>query len=133
MKFLQKYHAHINVEVAASVDIGGFLSKHIFKGTGSAAVQVAQRQQQAQQQPQQQQQGGNRENVGDLRSFLTVKYTCVTEANSGSHGFHRQRIAPRVEQLPMHLPQEDCAVVDATEVDVAGITEGNMSAITKYL
>lgn len=71
--------------------------------------------------------------MGDLRSFLKVQYTCATEANWGFNNFHRQRISPPVEQLPLHLPQEDCAVADASQVDVVGITEGNMSTITKDL
>lgn len=69
--------------------------------------------------------------MGAWTSFLKVKFTSATEANWGFHNFHRRRILVTVEQLPVHLPQKDSAVVDATEVDVVGITEGNMSAITK--
>jgi hypothetical protein len=71
-KLLQKYHAHINVEVAGSVNCAGYLFKYILKGTDTAAIQVVQRQRQQQHQQQQQQARGN-EQVGDLRNFLSVK------------------------------------------------------------
>jgi hypothetical protein len=84
MALLKWYHAHINVEVDASVNIVCYLFKYIFKGTDTAAVQLVTQNNEA----------------ADLQQFLNVKYTSSTEAAWGFLQYHRQRMSPAVEQRP---------------------------------
>lgn len=121
MKLLKRYHAHINVEVAASVNTVGYLFKYIIQGSETAAVQVV-----VNCQPH-----GNE--AADLKDFLNVKYTSSTEAVCEFLGDHRQRITPDFEQLPVTLPGQEFIVVDADKPDVHEAGDSMMSKMQQYM
>ena len=129
---LRRYHCHINVEVAASVSIIAYLFKYVFKGSDSATVAmrtVA---------PQ-----GNAPvppTIGAVTpptpdacdEFLTTRFTGSTEAAMHFFGFHRCRMTPSVDELPVHLPGHDNIIVDEANEDVRDVVNHTKSQIAIY-
>jgi hypothetical protein len=101
MRMLKRFHAHLNVEIAASVAIAAYLFKYIFKGADTADISFVR----------------NGELI-DTPEWLRVRYLSACEAAWSACGFHRSRITPTVVILPLSLPGQEHIVVDADEPDV---------------
>ena len=132
---LRRYHCHINVEVAASVAIIAYLFKYVFKGSDSATVAMRTIATPAAGAPlpRAHANGAVPPPLPDAcDEFLTTRFTGSTEAAMHFFGFHRCRMTPSVDELPVHLPGHDNIIVDGTDEDVRDVVNQTKSQIAIY-
>ena len=143
---LRRYHCHINVEVVASVTIVAYLYKYVFKGSDSATVAMRA-------QPPQPTHptvtpttstpiapnltpppanAHTPQGPDACDEFLTTRFTGSTEAASHFFGYHRSRMTPSVDELPVHLPGHDNIIVAEANMDVRAIVNETISQVATY-
>ena len=98
-----KYDAHINVEVATSVQSVKYLYKYIYKGHDRALWEVRSTARAAD------------EPRDEIREFQDGRYIGACEAVWRTFGFSTGTIAPTVMRLDLHLPGEETVYVQADE------------------
>jgi hypothetical protein len=104
----QKYDAHINVEIATSVQSVKYLYKYVYKGHDRALWTVRE----------QRSQGSNaqaEEARDEIREFQDGRYIGACEAVWRTFGFSNGEIWPPVQRLALHLPGEETVYVHADE------------------
>lgn len=133
---LTRYHAHLNVEVCASVAVVAYLYKYVFKGADSATVTIQRDQAAAAQADAAVPAGGGAAEAQAekdvLEEWLNVRYTSSSEAAWTAFEFNRTAISPACDALPVHMPNGDTIPVPADAPDVAELLQSNMAKLDHY-
>ena len=159
-ELLCRYHAHINVDVCASVAVVAYLYKYVFKGADSATVTIRQENAAAGAAAVAAAGGGaagvaagagaaagyaaagggggggggggQQEEKDELEEWLKVRYTSSSEAAWTAFEYHRTAITPSCEALPVHMPNEDMVPMPADAPDIAELLRKNMAKLDHY-
>ena len=119
MALLKRFHAHLNVEIAATVNVIMYLYKCLYKGPEIVRYNV--------------QAGGD---VNDeIECYKRARYISATDAAWRIMGFHVNHRDPAVRTLPVHLPGQDFVVFDEADAAAAvtATTGRAVSPLDKYL
>jgi hypothetical protein len=129
---LCRYHAHINVDVCASVAVVAYLYKYVFKGADSATVTIRQDAAAAGAAGAAADAAAIQKEIDELEEWLKVRYTSSSEAAWTAFEYHRTAITPSCEALPVHMPNEDMVPMPADAPDVAELLQRNMAKLDHY-
>jgi len=100
-----KYNAHINVEIATSVQSVKYLYKYIYKGQDRALAELRR--------------GREPDSdfaVDEIMEYIDGRYIGACEAAWRTFGFDTSAVKPPVQRLDLHLPGEELCTVEADEL-----------------
>ena len=121
LALLKRFRAHLNVEIAATVNVIMYLYKYLYKGPEIVryGIQVG------------------ADSSDKIECYKRARYISATDAAWRIMGFHVNRRDPAVRTLPVHLPGQDFVLFDEDEAAAAAAAAGSVSRtvspLDKYL
>ena len=121
-KLIEKYNAHINVELCNSVLAIKYLYKYVYKGHDRATIVFSQPISETNQQ-------ASNEPIDEIKMYLDARYISSSESIWRIFHYKMHGRTPNVQRLAIHLPNHQ-TVTFHEEADLHNIIEHNNTHIT---